>query len=225
MKHDTTRSRRRGRRIDVSPSRWRSRSPRRTRCRRAQDGRRRRPLTVEDYTKWRSISGQEISGDGQWVDLRAVAYQHRADRDQAGAAPGAPRDRPGRRSAERDRRHVLVRLEVDRLRRSIRAADAAGAAAAARQAAATPPGDNPPPADPAVPRRRAGAAGDAAADAVPRHRRRPLRRRRRRPPATAPPLPAAPAPRQPRHGRARRQRGAARNSRRASSFATSRPAR
>ena len=24
-------------------------------------------LTVEDYTKWRSISGQEISGDGKWV--------------------------------------------------------------------------------------------------------------------------------------------------------------
>jgi len=24
-------------------------------------------MTVEDYTKWRSISGQEISGDGKWV--------------------------------------------------------------------------------------------------------------------------------------------------------------
>ena len=24
-------------------------------------------LTVDDYTRWRSISGQEISGDGQWV--------------------------------------------------------------------------------------------------------------------------------------------------------------
>lgn len=27
----------------------------------------RKPLTVEDYSKWRTISGQEISGDGQWV--------------------------------------------------------------------------------------------------------------------------------------------------------------
>jgi hypothetical protein len=27
----------------------------------------RRVLGVEDYTKWRSISGQEISGDGKWV--------------------------------------------------------------------------------------------------------------------------------------------------------------
>lgn len=26
-----------------------------------------KPLTVEDYTKWRSITGQEISGDGRWV--------------------------------------------------------------------------------------------------------------------------------------------------------------
>ncbi|HEX5216881.1 MAG TPA: prolyl oligopeptidase family serine peptidase [Vicinamibacterales bacterium] len=26
-----------------------------------------RALTVDDYTKWRSISGQEISGDGKWV--------------------------------------------------------------------------------------------------------------------------------------------------------------
>src|SRR5262245_32495799 len=24
-------------------------------------------MTVEDYAKWRSISGQEISGDGKWV--------------------------------------------------------------------------------------------------------------------------------------------------------------
>ncbi len=24
-------------------------------------------LTVEDYTRWHSISGQEISGDGKWV--------------------------------------------------------------------------------------------------------------------------------------------------------------
>jgi dipeptidyl aminopeptidase/acylaminoacyl peptidase len=27
----------------------------------------RKALTVDDYTKWRSISGQEISGDGNWV--------------------------------------------------------------------------------------------------------------------------------------------------------------
>ena len=26
-----------------------------------------RAMTVDDYTKWRSISGQEISGDGKWV--------------------------------------------------------------------------------------------------------------------------------------------------------------
>ena len=24
-------------------------------------------MTVDDYTKWRSIGGQEISGDGKWV--------------------------------------------------------------------------------------------------------------------------------------------------------------
>ena len=32
----------------------------------AQGGKK-KALTVEDYTKWRSISGQELSGDGQWV--------------------------------------------------------------------------------------------------------------------------------------------------------------
>ena len=26
-----------------------------------------KPLSMEDYTKWRSITGQEISGDGKWV--------------------------------------------------------------------------------------------------------------------------------------------------------------
>ncbi len=33
----------------------------------AQNGNGKKPLTVEDYSKWRSISGQEISGDGKWV--------------------------------------------------------------------------------------------------------------------------------------------------------------
>lgn len=27
----------------------------------------RKPLSIGDYTKWRSITGQEISGDGKWV--------------------------------------------------------------------------------------------------------------------------------------------------------------
>src|SRR6266545_1771457 len=26
-----------------------------------------KPLSIDDYTKWRSIAGQEISGDGKWV--------------------------------------------------------------------------------------------------------------------------------------------------------------
>ncbi|MGA2264777.1 MAG: hypothetical protein ABSH28_25540 [Acidobacteriota bacterium] len=30
-------------------------------------------LTVDDYTRWRSISGQEISGDGRWVAY-ALSY-------------------------------------------------------------------------------------------------------------------------------------------------------
>ena len=29
-----------------------------------------KPLGIEDYTRWRSISGQEISGDGKWVTYR-----------------------------------------------------------------------------------------------------------------------------------------------------------
>jgi hypothetical protein len=25
------------------------------------------PLSIDDYTKWHSVAGQEISGDGKWV--------------------------------------------------------------------------------------------------------------------------------------------------------------
>ncbi len=72
-------------------------------------------LTVDDYTRWRSISGAEISGDGKWVTYVAAADQHADGRDEAGAAPAESRDQPGRRGRERDRRHVLGRLEVDRV--------------------------------------------------------------------------------------------------------------
>ena len=27
----------------------------------------RKPLSSEDYVKWRSITGQELSGDGKWL--------------------------------------------------------------------------------------------------------------------------------------------------------------
>ena len=37
-------------------------------------------LTVEDYTKWRTISGQEISGDGRWVTY-GVSFTNTATAD------------------------------------------------------------------------------------------------------------------------------------------------
>ncbi len=58
-------------------------------------------LTVEDYAKWRSISGQEISGDGQWVtyglsftntmptESRPVLHLVRLDTSQDTTVPNA----------------------------------------------------------------------------------------------------------------------------------------
>ena len=78
-------------------------------------------LTVDDYTKWRTISGQEISGDGKWVaygvsltnvpptEAKPVLHLLNLETNQ---------DVARRR---RDGRRVLVRLEVDRLHRRSRA--------------------------------------------------------------------------------------------------------
>src|SRR6185436_20639676 len=37
-------------------------------------------LTVDDYTKWRSISGQEMSSDGKWVSY-GLAFTNTAPAD------------------------------------------------------------------------------------------------------------------------------------------------
>ena len=125
-------------------------------------------LTVDDYTKWRSINGAEISGDGAVGDLRPVVHQHAAGRRQAGAAPAEPR-RPTRTSRFPNATGgvVLGRLEVVRLpgrswrRRGGRGGRGGPAVAAAAATA------------PAARRRRlpAGAAGRPGGAAHARHRR------------------------------------------------------
>ena len=90
-------------------------------------------LSVEDYTKWRTISGQEISGDGNWVtygqaltntvptETKPVLHLVRLETNQHVEVPNAHRAASSRptRSGSRTR--------------SIRPAAAADAAAAARQ--------------------------------------------------------------------------------------------
>jgi hypothetical protein len=49
-----------------------------------------KPLTVDDYTKWRSIAGQAISGDGKVGDLHAAADEHGRGRVETGAALEEP---------------------------------------------------------------------------------------------------------------------------------------
>ena len=90
-----------------------------------------RALTVDDYTRWRSISGQEISSDGNWVayvlqftntapaETKPVLHLVKLDSNQDvddRRTPRAPRSRPTRSG---------WRI------RSIRPADAAAAVAAA----------------------------------------------------------------------------------------------
>ena len=113
MKHDATISRRRGA-TPRSSSRWRPPSPRRTRCRRAQAPAK-KVLTVEDYPKWRTHQRPGDFRRRQLGRLRPGADQHGRHRIQAGAAHRPGRDQPAHRGAERDRRRVLGRLEMDRL--------------------------------------------------------------------------------------------------------------
>ena len=54
-------------------------------------------------------------GRRQLGRLHAAAHQHRAGRCEAGAAPPQARVERGRGGSERHRRHVLARLEVDRV--------------------------------------------------------------------------------------------------------------
>ena len=35
-------------------------------------------LTIDDYTKWKTINAPELSGDGKWVTLWHFARQHRS---------------------------------------------------------------------------------------------------------------------------------------------------
>ena len=139
-------------------------------------------LTVEDYTKWRTISGQEISGDGQWVAYGLSLTNTAPAESEAGAAPRAARHEPGRRGARTRRRRVLVRLEVDRLsgrseRRTRRPRRTRRwrrrhppAALRRRRIRRSPPGS-------------ARSAGDSRSDASRDSRRRPFPATRRPPPA------------------------------------------
>ena len=150
-------------------------------------------LTVEDYSKWRSISGQEISGDGQWVtyglsltntaptETKPVLHLVRLDSSQDVEVPNAT---GGTFSSDSKWIAYVVDPSGGRGGRGGRGNGGGG----------NPPADTPPPADPAVPPGAPGSAGDTAADASrdhrPRHRRRPFQAKRRRP--TTAPAPATP---------------------------------
>jgi hypothetical protein len=130
-------------------------------------------LTVEDYSKWRSISGQEISGDGQWVtyglslsntiptESKPVLHLVRLDSSQDIEVANAT---GGTFSA--DSKWIAYVVDPSGGRGGRGGRGSAGGV--------TPPADNPPPADPAVP-------PGAPAPPAPA-------------PATPPPAPPVPAP-------------------------------
>ena len=75
----------------------------------------RKALTIDDYTKWRSIERPAISGDGKWV-----AYTLQTTNVVAAEAKPVLHllnleTEPGRDGGGRHRGHVLARLEVARL--------------------------------------------------------------------------------------------------------------
>ena len=72
-------------------------------------------MTIDDYTKWRSISGQEISADGKWVAYTLQFTNVVAGRVEAGPPPAEPGDERRGDGGGRHRRDLLARLEVGRL--------------------------------------------------------------------------------------------------------------
>ena len=93
-------------------------------------------LTVDDYTKWRNISGSEISGDGNWVaygvaqsntlPAEAKPVLHLLKLDTSTGRRGRRRDRTARSRPTRSGSRI----------RSIPRADAAAEAGAAAAVAA-----------------------------------------------------------------------------------------
>ncbi len=58
-----------------------------------------KPLTIADYSKWRTIDGAGLSPDGKWVAY-TLRYTNTLPADaKAGAPPREPGDEPGRRGA------------------------------------------------------------------------------------------------------------------------------
>jgi dipeptidyl aminopeptidase/acylaminoacyl peptidase len=115
----------------------------------AQTGKK-KALTVDDYSKWRSISGQEISGDGQWVtyglsltntaptETKPVLHLVRLDSSQDVEVPNAT---GGTFSSDSKWIAYVVDPSGGRGGRGGRGNGGGG----------NPPADNPPPADPSVP--------------------------------------------------------------------------
>ena len=107
-------------------------------------------LTVDDYSKWRSISGQEISGDGQWVtyglsltntaptETKPVLHLVRLDNSQDVEVPNAT---GGTFSSDSKWIAYVVDPSGGRGGRGGRGNGGGG----------NPPADTPPPADPSVP--------------------------------------------------------------------------
>ena len=107
-------------------------------------------LTVDDYSKWRSISGQEISGDGQWVtyglsltntaptETKPVLHLVRLDSSQDVEVPNAT---GGTFSSDSKWIAYVVDPSGGRGGRGGRGNGGGGNA----------PADTPPPADPSVP--------------------------------------------------------------------------
>ena len=107
-------------------------------------------LTVEDYPKWRSISGQEMSGDGQWVayglsltntaptETKPVLHLVRLETSQDVEVPNATGG-----TFSSDSKWIAYVVDPSGGRGGRGGRGGAGGA--------TPPADTAPPADPAVP--------------------------------------------------------------------------
>ena len=174
MKHVTTRSPHRGRRITLALALAAAFASSYA-LPQAQTAKK-KALTVDDYTKWRAISGQEISGDGKWVTY-GLSLTNTAPTEPsqcciwfastAARTSKCPTRPAATFSADSNGSPI----------RSIRAAAAVDVAAAAMAAAGdTPPADTarrpriPGAPAPALHRRRRRT--DASRNTRPRHRRR-----------------------------------------------------
>ena len=122
-------------------------------------------MTIDDYAKWKSISGQEISGDGKWVAY--VLQSTNVPATETKPVLHLQNLETGQEVTVADATGEAFSSDSKWLAYTVEPAGAGRGGRGGRGAAATPPADAPAPATPPAPGQDAPAGGRAGQPATP----------------------------------------------------------